>query len=100
LTAEQAKVLRRLADCRTASPGGHLDGCGGFARISYNSCHDRDCPKCQARKRAVWLEARLQRLLPVPYFHVVSTVPDRLYPDSQSLFSFFDSSQPKRRIDG
>jgi Putative transposase/Transposase zinc-binding domain len=82
LTAEQAKVLRRLADCRTARLGGHVDGCDacGFARISYNSCRDRHCPKCQARKRADWLEARLERLLPVPYFHVVFTVPDRLYP--------------------
>ena len=82
LTADQAKVLRRLAACRTAELGGHVDGCDacGFARVSYNSCRDRHCPKCQARKRADWLETRLERLLPVRYFHVVFTLPDRLYP--------------------
>jgi hypothetical protein len=82
LTADQATVLRRLAACRTAELGGHVDGCDacGFARVSYNSCRDRHCPKCQARKRADWLETRLERLLPVPYFHVVFTVPDFLYP--------------------
>jgi hypothetical protein len=82
LTADQATVLRRLAACRTAELGGHVDGCDacGFARVSYNSCRDRHCPKCQARKRADWLETRLDRLLPVPYFHVVFTVPDFLNP--------------------
>ena len=79
---EQAQVLRRLAACRTAALGGHIDACGacGFTRASYNSCRDRHCPKCQASKRAQWLEARLERLLPVPYFHIVFTVPDLLYP--------------------
>jgi len=82
VTPEQAQVLRRLADCRTATLGGHLETCAacGFSRVSYNSCRDRHCPTCQAAKRAAWLEARLQRLLPVPYFHVVFTVPDVLYP--------------------
>jgi hypothetical protein len=82
VSPEQAKVLRRLADCRTAALGGHVDSCGacGFTRASYNSCRDRHCPKCQASKRAEWLETRLERLLPVPYFHVVFTVPDILYP--------------------
>jgi hypothetical protein len=82
LSAEQAKVLRRLAACRTAVLGGHVDTCAacGFSRNSYNSCRDRHCPCCQASKRAAWLESRLARLLPVPYFHVVFTVPDRLHP--------------------
>ncbi len=82
LSADQARVLTRLAACRTAALGGHVDHCTscGFARISYNSCRDRHCPKCQARRRADWLEARLDRLLAVPYFHVVFTVPDLLYP--------------------
>jgi hypothetical protein len=82
VSPEQAQVLRRLAACRTAALGGHLDACGacGFTRTSYNSCRDRHCPKCQASKRAEWLETRLERLLPVPYFHVVFTVPDLLYP--------------------
>jgi putative transposase/transposase-like zinc-binding protein len=82
VSPEQGKVLRRLAACRTAALGGHLDACGacGFTRVSYNSCRDRHCPRCQASKRAEWLETRLERLLPVPYFHVVFTVPDLLYP--------------------
>ena len=78
----QAAVMRRLASCRTAALGGHLDACDrcGYTRVSYNSCRDRHCPKCQARKRAAWLEARLERLLPVEYFHVVFTLPAALYP--------------------
>ena len=82
ITSEQARVLRRLAACRTAALGGHVDACSGcgFTRISYNSCRDRHCPKCQAGKRAAWLETRLERLLPVSYFHVVFTLPDVLQP--------------------
>jgi hypothetical protein len=78
----QAAVLRRLAACRTALLGGHVEACGrcGFRRISYNSCRDRHCPKCQGRKRAQWLETRLERLLPVEYFHVVFTLPAALNP--------------------
>jgi hypothetical protein len=82
ITPEQSQVLRHLADCRTAALGGHLETCHGcgYARASYNSCRDRHCPTCQASKRAAWLEARLERLLPVPYFHVVFTLPDLLTP--------------------
>ncbi len=78
----QAAVIRRLSACRTAALGGHVDACGrcGYTRISYNSCRDRHCPKCQASKRAAWLEARLERLLPIGYFHVVFTLPALLYP--------------------
>src|SRR6516225_4961225 len=82
VTPQQARVLRRLAECRTAALGGHIDACSdcGFTRISYNSCRDRHCPKCQASKRAAWLETRLERLLPVGYFHVVFTLPAVLSP--------------------
>jgi hypothetical protein len=82
ITPEQSQVMRRLAACRTAALGGHVDACAGcgFTRISYNSCRDRHCPKCQAGKRAAWLETRLERLLPVGYFHVVFTLPDVLQP--------------------
>src|SRR5262249_11161411 len=82
VTTQQARILRRLAECRTAALGGHVDpstACG-FPRISYNSCRDRHCPKCQASKRAAWLETRLERLLPVGYFHVVFTLPALLSP--------------------
>jgi len=77
---QQEAVLRHIAECRTAALGAHLDVCDscGHQRISYNSCRDRHCPKCQAIARADWLEARLERLLPVPYFHVVFTIPDEL----------------------
>jgi hypothetical protein len=82
VTPQQARVLRRLAECRTAALGGHVDACSdcGFTRISYNSCRDRHCPKCQASKRAAWLETRLERLLPIGYFHVVFTLPALLSP--------------------
>lgn len=82
LSAAQLKVMRHVATCRTAALGGHVDECDqcGHHRISYNSCRDRHCPKCQGKARALWLEQRLTRLLPVPYFHVVFTLPAELGP--------------------
>ena len=82
LSTEQAAVIRHLTTCRTAALGGHLDACAacGFQRVSYNSCRDRHCPKCQATKQAQWLETRLERLLPCPHFHVVFTMPESLNP--------------------
>ena len=76
------RVLRDLAACRTAKLGGHVDACDacGELRVSYNSCGNRHCPKCQAQQRAKWLEKRCQDLLPVPYFHVVFTLPAELAP--------------------
>ena len=81
-SAAQQRVLRNIAACRTAALGGHVDQCDGcgHARISYNSCRDRHCPKCQGPQRAAWLAQRLERLLPVPYFHVVFTIPHELNP--------------------
>lgn len=81
-SAAQQRVLRNIAACRTAALGGHVDQCDGcgHARISYNSCRDRHCPKCQGPQRAEWLAQRLERLLPVPYFHVVFTIPHELNP--------------------
>jgi hypothetical protein len=78
----QSKVMRHIATCRTAALGGHVDECNtcDHTRISYNSCRDRHCPKCQAPQQAQWLAQRLDRLLPVPYFHVVFTMPDLLNP--------------------
>ena len=82
VSSQQAAVLRHLRSCRTAALGGHVDACAacGFARISYNSCRDRHCPKCQGQQRANWLDSRLDRLLPVAYYHVVFTLPDKLNP--------------------
>jgi hypothetical protein len=74
---EQRRVLRDLVRCRTAELGGHVEECDrcGHRRIAYNSCCNRHCPKCQAAARAAWLEGRQADLLPVPYFHVVFTLP-------------------------
>ena len=60
--------------------GGHIDACDscGHVQISYNSCRNRHCPKCQAVQREKWIRAREEELLPVPYFHVVFTLPDTL----------------------
>jgi hypothetical protein len=82
VSPEQAKVMSSLVQCRTATLGGHVDSCDGcgFVRVSYNSCRDRHCPKCQASERAAWVDARLERLLPVEYFHVVFTLPEQLQP--------------------
>src|SRR6266516_5407467 len=75
------KVLRAIARCRTAALGGHIDectGCGHRATISYNSCRNRHCPKCQTGARERWIAARRRELLPVPYVHVVFTLPPQL----------------------
>lgn len=82
LTPEQHKVMRAIEICRTLVLGGHLDVCKscGHESPSYNSCRDRHCPKCQALAQAQWLEKRCERLLPVPYFHVVFTLPGELKP--------------------
>src|SRR5215469_13341680 len=74
------KVLLAIARCRTAALGGHLDACTrcGHRVISYNSCRNRHCPKCQANARDRWLEARRQELLPTRYVHVVFTLPHEL----------------------
>jgi Putative transposase/Transposase zinc-binding domain len=74
------KVLDAIARCRTAALGGHRDQCVrcGHQAISFNSCRNRHCPKCQGNARAKWLAARSAELLPVPYFHVVFTLPHEL----------------------
>lgn len=76
----QKRHLNRLRQCRTAALGGHLDGCTecGNYRISYNSCRDRHCPTCQGMKREEWILRQESALLPVPYFHVVFTLPSEL----------------------
>lgn len=81
-SAAQEAVLRHIAECRTAALGGHQEECDscGYQRIAYNSCRDRHCPKCQNTARAEWITQRLERLLPIPYFHVVFTIPDELNP--------------------
>jgi hypothetical protein len=77
LSREQRKALRDIRDCRSAALGGRVEQCDrcGHRVILYNSCRNRHCPKCQATARARWLAQRETELLPVPYFHVVFTLP-------------------------
>jgi hypothetical protein len=73
----ERRVMGAIAACRTAALGGHVEACDdcGLTRVAYNSCRNRHCPKCQGAARAQWLAARRAELLPVPYFHVVFTLP-------------------------
>ena len=77
LTIGQRRVMAAIEACRTAALGGHVERCEdcGETRIAYNSCRNRHCPKCQGLARARWLADRQAELLPVPYFHLVFTVP-------------------------
>jgi Putative transposase/Transposase zinc-binding domain len=83
LSWKHCKVLLAIARCRTAALGGHLDECtrcGHRATISYNSCRNRHCPKCQTAARERWIAARQRELLPTRYVHVVFTLPSQLAP--------------------
>jgi hypothetical protein len=77
LTSVQHRALRAIAACRTAALGGHRETCDrcGAVRVTYNSCRNRHCPKCQTLTKERWLSARRADLLPIPYFHVVFTLP-------------------------
>ena len=77
-----AKVWRAILACRTAALGGHLEACNGcgHARHVYHSCRNRHCPQCQTRAKEAWLAARRREVLPVPYFHLVFTLPHVLNP--------------------
>jgi hypothetical protein len=77
LSRDQLRVMSAIERCRTASLGGHVEGCldCGHQRIAYNSCRNRHCPKCQGAAARVWLAEREADLLPVGYFHVVFSVP-------------------------
>ena len=79
-TAAQRKALRAIGACRTPALGGQRQQCDrcGYEHIQWHSCRNRSCPRCGAAARARWLEARRTELLPVPYFHVVFTVPEVL----------------------
>src|SRR4030067_1538567 len=74
------RAMRAIEICRTAELGGHVDQCDhcGASRISYNSCRNRHCPKCQSLEKERWLEAREKDLLPTSYFHLVFTLPGGL----------------------
>src|SRR6202166_4440117 len=99
LTWPQRKVLDAIVRCRTAALGGHRDQCVrcGHQVISYNSCRNRHCPKCQTNAREKWLRTRQGELLPVNYFHLVFSVPHLLVPliwqNKKALFTLlFDAA--------
>lgn len=74
------KTMIAIESCRTAELGGHVEGCNecGNIRISYNSCRNRHCPKCQTLAKERWLQKRKEDVLPVGYFHIVFTIPQEL----------------------
>jgi len=82
LPLNHLRVMRAVEVCRTATLGGHKDKCDscGHMEISYNSCRNRHCPKCQTLQKERWIEARNEDLLPIQYFHVVYTIPSELNP--------------------
>ena len=82
LFPEQRKIVFDLLNCRSVYLGGHIDRCTncGMMRLFYHSCRNRHCPKCQHLPRERWLESRKDEILPVPYFHVVFTLPHELNP--------------------
>ncbi|MGH8220753.1 MAG: IS91 family transposase [Steroidobacteraceae bacterium] len=80
VSSTQRRVMRAITACRTAALGGHVEACDecGHRRISFNSCRNRHCPKCQSLARAQWIEDRKAELLACPYFHVVFTLPEEI----------------------
>ena len=82
LSRNHLRVMRAIEVCRTAALGGHKDKCDkcSHLEISYNSCRNRHCPKCQTLRKEKWIEARSEDLLPIQYFHVVFTIPSELNP--------------------
>jgi hypothetical protein len=99
-SSHQLRTLRALRDCRTAALGGHIDACDGCGhiKISYNSCKNRHCPKCQGFEKELWMLSREEELLPVTYFHVVFTIPHELndlcrFADEQMYHLLFESAR-------
>jgi hypothetical protein len=82
LSDTSAKVWRAIVNCRTAALGGHLIACDGceYSEYRYHSCRNRHCPQCQTKAKDAWIRARLAELLPVPYCHLVFTLPHALNP--------------------
>jgi predicted Zn-ribbon and HTH transcriptional regulator len=80
VSLDQLKVMSAIERCRTAALGGHVERCEdcAYTTIAFNSCRNRHCPKCQGATARQWLAEREAELLPVPYFHVVFTLPDRI----------------------
>ena len=101
MSSAQRQVMRAIEICRTAVLGGHVDKCDrcGHRRISYNSCANRHCNKCQSLARAKWLAKHNTQLLPVSYFHLVFTVPDQITAVAlqNKKVVYGDEGEPSRR---
>ena len=82
LTPHQLKTMNDIEKCRTFELGYHIDKCDncGYTEVLANSCGNRHCPKCQSSKRLKWVESRVTQLLPVSYYHIVFTLPDKIFP--------------------
>lgn len=91
LSPKQHKVIFNIRNCQKGEFGYHIDICNrcGYMEKGYNSCHDRHCPRCQGGKRRQWIQARINELLPVPYFHIVFTLPHFLFRSMSSNMSLF-----------
>jgi len=106
LSTAQRRVMTAIERCRTAALGGHIEQCDhcGHERISYNSCRNRHCPKCQSLARAQWLDDRRAELLDTQYFHVVFTVPEEIaaiaYQNKEIVYSmlFHTTAESLRSI--
>ena len=88
-----SKAFGHMEMCRTSALGGHVEVCPecGEIKVSYNSCRDRHCPKCQNKEREQWITLRREEIIPTKYFHVVFTVPDCLHAIAMShQAAFYD----------
>jgi hypothetical protein len=98
LSITKRRVMRAIEICRTTELGGHISKCDncGVEHPAYNSCRNRHCPKCQFNRTEKWLEARKQEILPIQYFHVVFTIPDKLNPivrmNQKKIYNIFFKS--------
>ncbi len=104
LSLGQLKVMSAIEACRTAALGGHVAACQdcGHSVIAYNSCRNRHCPKCQAAAAEDWLAARQAELLPVPYYHVVFTLPaqiaDIAYQNKRVIYGLLFRASAETRL--
>jgi hypothetical protein len=103
VSLDQLKVMSAIECCRTAALGGHVARCEDCAHtvIAYNSCRNRHCPKCQGAAATEWLAEREAELLPVPYFHMVFTLPgpiaDIAYQNKAVIYDLLSRRRPKPR---
>src|SRR5260370_16702306 len=101
LSRDQLKVMSAIESCRTAALGGHVARCEdcAYTTIAYNSCRNRHCPKCQGAAAKEWLADREADLLPVPYYHVVFTLPppiaDIAYQTKALVYDLLSQTSPK-----